>query len=645
MLFSVESRKGGVGKTTIALNLGVKLLEMGYKVLLLDCDITGTSISDCSENSIYWKDVIHVIKKNNNKEVVSVNLLDYFKNCYLVGKTESWIKSGDSPFNTEKLNYIGSELYDDETLVIDPRVLMDELHSYWVISMLKEFANEFANYMPKKNTAIIIDNSPGYVGLGRGIHEWLSDLGPEYARFLLVSSLDEQDIKSTIYSLKEIQRQVEGKMRVKRYYDQLSSDNKRKQIQMNEDEEEFLKSDGCYDRFFYKLAGGYGYPTNIQHDYRLQDYATMVFNKVDRGLKQPEYYYDFKAVLTEKYQKLIEGLYGGKEMSSYHQYLIPFDYNIQTQFFSHRLKNQKSGTEKYWIGRFKRHRDNMEKTKINRDVVKASFNLDNYSRSLKTSMTEKGLGRMTDGIKKEWLMHPCLAVLKEQITEIAYYNKPDTRLDLSGLDKKAIMAFNKLSLEKIIMRKGLSNYEPLLESFFDYLYLLAGAKKSARDIRLLVTVSVFCNALRCVHNNDFTSGNYESFLFEQSKRSMSGKVLKKYIGNNIFITKDVSLPTELFQGVIGKCFEQFYKTSCYAILRMIYRFDNYLLLSNVLEKLILSGQYSEIPDEVSGMLDDMIVSMKEPRSVEPFDTIINGQMKMREFDVIIGNIVKNQWKL
>lgn len=45
--FSIESRKGGVGKTTVALNLGAKLLEVGYKVLLLDCDITGTSISEC----------------------------------------------------------------------------------------------------------------------------------------------------------------------------------------------------------------------------------------------------------------------------------------------------------------------------------------------------------------------------------------------------------------------------------------------------------------------------------------------------------------------------------------------------------------------------------------------------------------------
>ena len=43
-IISVESRKGGVGKTTAALNLSNLLVERGYKVLLLDIDITGTSI-------------------------------------------------------------------------------------------------------------------------------------------------------------------------------------------------------------------------------------------------------------------------------------------------------------------------------------------------------------------------------------------------------------------------------------------------------------------------------------------------------------------------------------------------------------------------------------------------------------------------
>lgn len=48
-IISVESRKGGVGKTTAALNLADLLVEKGYKVLLLDLDITGTSISHLTD--------------------------------------------------------------------------------------------------------------------------------------------------------------------------------------------------------------------------------------------------------------------------------------------------------------------------------------------------------------------------------------------------------------------------------------------------------------------------------------------------------------------------------------------------------------------------------------------------------------------
>lgn len=68
-IISVESRKGGVGKTTAALNLADLLLEKGFRVLLLDLDITGTSISGSFKNS-YWEEKINPIKDHkDNKRI------------------------------------------------------------------------------------------------------------------------------------------------------------------------------------------------------------------------------------------------------------------------------------------------------------------------------------------------------------------------------------------------------------------------------------------------------------------------------------------------------------------------------------------------------------------------------------------------
>lgn len=195
LFFSIESRKGGVGKTTVALNVCQMLLKKGYAVLMLDCDITGTSSAESSENSEFWKENIHVIKyfdkKTNRKK--TINILTPF--CKRKTKEtqeeekegyETWTPN-KLDYNKDKINIIGSELYEGKKLIVDPRYLVDEIHSYWVISMLKKLSLDF--YTKFEKTAIVIDNSPGYIGLGRAIHEWFTDLGPEKAHFLLVSSI------------------------------------------------------------------------------------------------------------------------------------------------------------------------------------------------------------------------------------------------------------------------------------------------------------------------------------------------------------------------------------------------------------------------------------------------------------------------
>ena len=89
LIVSVESRKGGVGKTTAALCLGRLLKQRGYAVLVLDLDVTGTNAADIADSPFWAKD-IHTVR--DSAGIVSegrpppVNLLTMFERCFMSGQ-------------------------------------------------------------------------------------------------------------------------------------------------------------------------------------------------------------------------------------------------------------------------------------------------------------------------------------------------------------------------------------------------------------------------------------------------------------------------------------------------------------------------------------------------------------------------------
>ena len=151
LIISVESRKGGVGKTTTALNLARILLEKReHAVLFLDMDITGTNATDCLD-SPFWKENCHAVKENRKNKPPYANLLAVFEQRFMLGLAipRFVIKGARNGNSTlvlalDKINIIGSQIYNlngsqnngNDTCICKPSILFDELHAFWFIECL-----------------------------------------------------------------------------------------------------------------------------------------------------------------------------------------------------------------------------------------------------------------------------------------------------------------------------------------------------------------------------------------------------------------------------------------------------------------------------------------------------------------------------
>lgn len=310
-LISVESRKGGVGKTTAALNLGYILKER-YHVLLLDIDITGTSIS-AIQNSRFWMNDTELLTKDEKP----INLLQYFANTYLKGEDLFEFSINQEPdkipVTQGSINVIASELYGDDALLLyDPSLLLENLHVYWLTKMIAGVCERFEKcFNDGKPSVIILDNSPGFVGIGKAVHDIMTDIGPERAKFLTVSSLDVQDLESSLKSVYSLHLEYMDKLNGAHYPETQKGDEK------------------FYAQVMLSGETEYSYYKHAQNEASMPSYQGLIVNKVAKGIVEGRTGYDYQHFLKGKLQGVFNALYDGRIKD----YLVPFDNVLLTQFY------------------------------------------------------------------------------------------------------------------------------------------------------------------------------------------------------------------------------------------------------------------------------------------------------------------------
>lgn len=638
-VYSIESRKGGVGKTTIALNLA-KLFLKSRKgpVLLLDCDITGTSISLSAKQSPFWERETNVLKGTDGN---LLNLLGYYNNVFIQGKSLEGDFVTRENIKENKINVIGSEIYGPSPrAIIDTRMLMDDLHSYWLMEFIQSIISSFESLFQDKTVHVIIDNSPGYVGFCEALHNYMFNLGPEKAKFIMVSSFDSQDLLACMQASEEICYNVKNRAAIANYYCSITKnggDN-------DEGMEQKINNDDNFKQFYLNLRedeqmlDSY---TNKQ--YEENNYLSMIINKAPQVYKEDQIVLSFKDIVTDESFDLFTKITSARDETP--QTIIYYDEAIVYQNYLKFLKVQDDDKDKnsYWTRRFKDLAELNSEYERQDDVLGSISKLNILYGKLLNNLRLRGYARMAKRMPLQWSPAYSLNRLNNILLLIVKRTKHSPNFDSSEKKEKL---HDWISKQLQSVRDEIDDEQEYgqLSALASYVEEKVGVWDEKFSEHPLEVIALYLYVYIRIYLN-FRKANktFREFLLNLYENTEYGTYYTSFLDDEIFIAPDYIVETKEYRVYFRIRFYHFAKYFSYALLRIIDKHLDFNALLSALKLYVQGNTLLPFSKEMIDYLDSVIVRKQEKFDADKLVRINANSFVMKNAQDVIRDFVLKTW--
>lgn len=643
-IYSIESRKGGVGKTTVALNLACILVKKG-PVLLLDCDITGTSIVDPAKNSSFWNDetnVLTYVDKNGKTE--EMNLIRFFLERYIKGEGKARDIIKPEKLMTGKVNVIGSFLYGTpHDAAVNVGWMMDELHSYWMVELVQQIVKEFEGLYPDKTVHVIVDNSPGYTSFNQSLHNYMYDAGPMNAKFLLVSTLDSQDLQANMEAAAEISKSINNRTMAAAYY-KLKENDAKGEVR-DADVETLIETDDEIKGFFFNLIENKEQLELYSKNYNSEDYLALVLNKIPQTLQDNDTVVAYNEIVENRLDLFlrITGSTGGEPKNLvYYDEAIVYQYYLK--YLHGRMRNRPVNAA-YWNRRL-REMSQQAAEIASLPPMTAMSRLNTYYEGLQTSLNQRGYAQIARQLARTWSPGYAPDMLKANLSSASarrLYNASDVPPQKI---KEMLYVWNREQLREIEGQLGDHASDiAVLSDLMEYMEVYAGLSDEKRRPEQMILLSLLLYMFRksFVQWNELDrSLRYFAWkeYMNQSHRAVNRAELEK----SIVVNPELTLDVDYLQRVFRMDIERLYNNFCYTVLRLIDQNEDFQFILAAVNLYVPSFPALSFSKEMTDYISEVVYRKRLERNID-YLTIIRAKsyvMKNMQ-DVLRENVLKT-WK-